>query len=122
MPLTRKGGLAVGRDPDLQAQIDRGATNRSALTSKQLYDGKRIDIKLDVRHAPAIKQRLTKEAAAYQTSASQLGSFLLAWALRELRTNRDLIEAVEGGLEVSHGIKNAFDLPVSDDLIAQLVE
>lgn len=106
----RKGGLKR-IDPDVSAWQAAASKNDKALTGRQKYDRGRIRVRLDVPEAVA--QGLEREASALETSQTQLGAFLLAWALYELHSgNVELAQALEAGRTWSKAINVKHDLVI----------
>lgn len=112
----RKGGLQR-LDPAVAAWQARAATNEAALTNKQRTDRERIRVRLDV--PAALAAGLANEAAALETSQSQLGAFLLAWGLQRLHSgDAALTAAVEAARQHSHAINVGYDLVIPDAVLA----
>ena len=110
----RQGGLRV--DPAVAAWQKGAATNERALSGKQKYDRARVRVRIDV---PAVvAEGLTQEAAAMQTSGSQLGAFLLAWALFRLHSGDEaLLQAVTDAHQDSRAINVRYDLVIPDEVL-----
>jgi len=81
----RKGRLRQGIDPDTKKWQEEAATNVAAMTYKQKYDQERMRIRLDV---PRWLKEIFKEIATEteESSMSQFGAFLLAWAYSNIKT------------------------------------
>lgn len=111
----RKGGLR-GLDPAVVAWQQRAAPNEAALSKKQRYDRERVRVRLDV--APEILEGLAHEAQALETSQTQLGAFLLAWALYRLHAgDEDLAELLRSRRTWSKAINVKYDLVVPDEVL-----
>ena len=77
----RQGGLRI--DPAVGEWQKGAALNRATRTGKEKRDAGRVRVRVDV--PPAVKRAVEVEAEKLQTGESQVASFLLAWALAELR-------------------------------------
>lgn len=106
----RRGGLRI--DPAVREWQQGAARNEAALTRRQRYDRERVRVRLDV--PPAVAQGLEREAATWETSQSQLGAFLLGWALTKLHSGDDdeLGVAIDGARRWSKAINVKFDLEI----------
>lgn len=113
---SRKGGIQRRRnDPAVEQARKRAAENKAALTKKQRKDRKRTRATYDM--PPELKTAIEEEASHedISTSASQLGTLLLAYALKELRTgNWELIDAIESGKELSRTLQFEWNIDVPE--------
>jgi len=87
---TRQGGLRI--DPAVAEWQHGAAANRSTHTAKERRDTARTRVRLDV--PPVVKAAVEREAANRSTGESQIASFLLAWALAELRSGNPALRAL----------------------------
>lgn len=114
----RKGGLTAGIDPAVAAWQRGAARNEAALTRRQRYDRERVRVRLDVPQEVA--DGLAREAAAWETSQSQLGAFLLAWGLHELHSEEGpLARAIRAARTWSKAINVKYDLTIPDDVLGE---
>jgi|WetSurMetagenome_2_1015567.scaffolds.fasta_scaffold19916_8 hypothetical protein len=112
----RVGGLK-GIDPAVAAWQKGAATNEAALTNRQRYERARVRVRIDVPEAVA--QGLEREAATWETSQSQLGAFLLGWALFQLHSgDTELAGIVEGARTWSKAINVKYDLTLPESVLA----
>ena len=111
----RKGGLR-GLDPAVVAWQERAATNEAALSKKQRYDRERVRVRLDV--PPEVLEGLAREAQHLETSQTQLGAFLLAWALFRLHSgDADLAQVLEANRAWSKAINVKYDLVLPESVL-----
>ena len=114
----RVGGLSRV-DPRVKRMLDRSAPNRAARTSKQKRDAKRVRVRVDV--PGRVKVLLARAAGERHTSSSQMGAFLLAWALVLRLGGDEEMEAYLGDHCVtSRSIKVAVDLDL--DPLLEILE
>ena len=96
----RVGGIQIA-DPAVTEWQQTAARNRAALTRKQRQDRERVRVRYDV--PPWLKEAVEQVAAELDTSISQAGAFLLAWALDAYRRgDGELLSALEGAKEANH--------------------
>lgn len=115
MARERVGGLRL--DPAVAEWQRTAATNKAALTKKQRRDRERVRVRLDM--SPGLKKRLEKAAAEEGTSASQLGTFLLAWVMKhwedeESEIGRELREMVFEAKVPSRSMQIEWNLEIED--------
>jgi hypothetical protein len=108
----RKGGLK-NVDPAVREWQRGAATNEAALTNRQRYERARVRVRIDVPEAVA--HGLERESATWETSQSQLGAFLLGWALFQLHSgDEELAAIVEGARTWSKAINVKYDLTLPE--------
>ncbi len=106
----RVGGLKKANiDPAVADWLKDAQTNKAALTKKQKSDRKRVRVIYDL--SPDLKQAIEVEAKRQGTSASQLAAFLLAYAVKGVRSGNAEIKAALGeGKSPSRTMKFDFNL------------
>lgn len=117
----RKGGLSKGVDVAVIEFKRQAAANQAALTKKQRYDRKRVQIRIDVADCEIVKEALDALASEHGTSASQLGAFLLAWSLERFYTDPELDDLLGNSLAPARALRIQNDV-VLDDIIKRLQE
>lgn len=117
----RRGGLSKGVDIAIVEFRRQAATNQAALTRRQHYDRKRVQIRIDVAGCEIVKEALDALASEHGTSASQLGAFLLAWSLERFYTDQELDDLLGNSLAPARALRIQNDV-VLDDIIERLQE
>ncbi len=106
----RKGGLQ-GLDPAVQAWRKEAADNPAALTRKQKLDRKRTRVRYDVPQY--LKDAVAEQAERISTSQSQMGAFLLAWALHQLiRGDEEITSALWRSREPVSVLQFDYDIKI----------
>jgi hypothetical protein len=114
----RRGGL-THLDPAVVAWQQGAATNTAALTPKQHADRGRVRVRLDV--PPTVATALAALAEALQTSQSQAGALLLAYAL-DLAGREPLAGLLQSQLRRAAAINVKNDLEIPPGILTGLAK
>jgi len=111
---------ATGIEPSvLDALIGGARRNRLVLTKKQVYDGKRIRVRVDV--IEPVRDLLRETASGLGTSVNDLGSMLLMYALaRYFEGDPALDELLEESKSFSRSPRK--EIEFSSDLVLERLQ
>lgn len=107
----RVGGMKA--DPEVQSWADQAAPNLAAMSKKEQAEAKRVRVYYDVPRW--LKEAGERAAEREQTTASQMGAFLLAWAQQQYWAQDEaLLEALENSKQPSPSLRIDWnvDIPV----------
>lgn len=107
--LERKGGL--GKDPEVGKFQKKSAVNVAALSNRERAELERIRVRYDV---PEWLKASVEEAARQEdTSASQMGAFLLAWGLMLYQQgDGELVDMLRDSKEPSRSLRIAWNVGI----------
>lgn len=116
----RFSGLRQGQaDPKIAQLLHDAVENRAALTGKQRRDRARHKATYDL--PPAVQAALQQVARREDTSASQIGEFLLAFALDAYRQRNQALMAALSARHPARTPRFSFNLEVPATWRAQVV-
>ena len=114
---TRQGGLRV--DPAVTEWQRGAAVNMAARTAKERRDAGRVRVRVDV--PAAVKAAVEAEAQRLKTGESQMASFLLAWALAELRAgNKELARLLRENTLYARTLRFEYVLEIPAEVVQKL--
>jgi hypothetical protein len=113
----RVGGLRV--DPATAQWQSQAALNSAALTKKQRADRQRTRGRYDLPEW--LKVAVEAVAEEQETSASQMASFLIAWALRDyLGDDQEMLDAILGGKSRARTLRFESNLDIPRHLVTEI--
>lgn len=120
MAKQRKRHGGIKSDPAVEQFKKEAAVNMSALSKKERAELQRVRLRYDV--PKWLKDAVETAARNEETSFSQMGAFLLAWALRLYQQGDEaLLNALQNGKKASPSLRLTWNLSISREIQRSIV-